>query len=197
TVNAVNDAPVVQSKAFTVQANMKITGLTGLLTGVTDADATNANADPLSQDKAANYTSPNVTLTSVTGACTALASPCTISNVQSNGTFDFDPTPGLTGTITLNYTVTDTANPAPEVVSACGRVTVAVNGRVIWFVDTSLGAAGTGRLSAPFNTLAAATTAMGVNAAQRIFVFGASNTAVGTTVTLQGNNSQATQPLAQ
>src|SRR5262245_10293820 len=197
TVNAVNDAPVVQAKAFTVQANMKITGLTGLLTGVTDADATNANADALSQDKAANYTSPNVTLTSVTGACTALASPCTISNVQTNGTFDFDPTPGVTGTITLNYTVTDTGNPGPGVVSAAGTITITVNGPVIWFVDTSLGAAGTGRLSAPFNTLAAATTAMCVNAAQRIFVFGASNTAVGTTVTLQGNNSQATQPLAQ
>ncbi len=36
TVNAVNDAPVAQPKAFTVQANMKITGLSGLLTGVTD-----------------------------------------------------------------------------------------------------------------------------------------------------------------
>src|SRR6185369_10551267 len=32
TVNAVNDAPVAQPKAFTVQANMKINGLTGLLT---------------------------------------------------------------------------------------------------------------------------------------------------------------------
>src|SRR6185295_12744670 len=44
TVNAVNDKPVVDpaAKAFTVQANMKITGLSGLLVNATDPDATNA-----------------------------------------------------------------------------------------------------------------------------------------------------------
>ena len=35
-VTAVNDAPVPAAKSFTVQSNMKITGLTGLTTGATD-----------------------------------------------------------------------------------------------------------------------------------------------------------------
>ena len=38
TVTAVNDAPVAQAKSYAAQTNMKITGLGGLLTGVTDAD---------------------------------------------------------------------------------------------------------------------------------------------------------------
>jgi len=50
--------------------------LSGLLTGVTDPDATNGAADSLSFDAAAPaYTTPNVTLTSVTlGTCTTAPS---------------------------------------------------------------------------------------------------------------------------
>jgi CSLREA domain-containing protein len=188
TVNAVNDPPVVVAPAaYTAQANMKISGLTGLLGNVND------NAD--NGVNGCVSTTFTVTAGSISGTS---AHGGNISNVNlSTGTFDYDPPAGYTGTDTFTYTVSDTGCPGPGVASAAATVTINVIGPVIWFVDTTLAVAGTGRLSAPFNTLLAATTAMGVNANQRIFVFGGSTTAVGTTVTLQGNNSQATQPLAQ
>jgi CSLREA domain-containing protein len=189
TVNAVNDPPVVVSPTsvtpFAVQANMKRTGLTGLLGNVND------NADNgVNGCVSTTFTVTNVSATTPAGG--------TISNLNtSTGTFDFDPPPGVTGTVTFTYTVTDTGCPGPGVASAPVTVTFNVAAPVIWFVNTTLGPAGNGTLNTPFNTLAAATAAMGLNANQRIFVFGASTTLAGTTVTLQGNNSQASQPLAQ
>jgi hypothetical protein len=96
-----------------------------------------------------------------------------VSNVNAAaGTFDFDPPAGGTGTYTVSYTVVDNGYPAPGATSAPQTITFTVNGPVIWFVDTTAGAGGTGRLSAPFSTLPSATTAMGSNANQRIFVRG-------------------------
>jgi CSLREA domain-containing protein len=198
TVNAVNDAPVVDpvAKAFTVQANMKSSGLTGLLANATDPDATNANADSLSADKIAGYTSPTFTLASVTGACTALAQPCTISITNaSNGTFNFDPPPGVASPIVLNYTISDNGNPG-SATSAAGTINVTVNGPVIWFVDPARANNGNGTLSdtsnavGPFNSLASATSAMGVNTAQRIFVY-SGTTALNAAVPLAGASTRA------
>src|SRR6185436_15680942 len=98
------DLPVVDpaAKAFTVQANMRSVGFTGLLANATDPDATNANADALSADAIAGYTSPTFTLASITGACESIvanpatgAGPCKITITStSTGTFTFDPHPG-------------------------------------------------------------------------------------------------------
>ena len=177
TVNAVNDAPTAAAKAFTVQANMKIslgTNVTtpdNLLVGATDTN-----------DVAGDATwSPSFTLGSITvgAGCTG----CTVSNVDNaNGTFDFDPPAGGTGTYTLNYTVVDNGHPTPGATSAAQTITMTVNGPVIWFVDTAATGAETGRLSAPFNTLAEATTAMGSSTNHRIFVTGGNVTG---NVTLQ------------
>src|SRR5205823_8256849 len=38
TVSAVNDAPTATTHSYSAQANMKITGLTGLLSGASDPD---------------------------------------------------------------------------------------------------------------------------------------------------------------
>jgi CSLREA domain-containing protein len=186
TVNPVNDPPVVVAPAaFAVQANMKRTGLTGLLANVTDVDT--GTGSP-----ACDPTPFTVTSGSIGGPAAS-----SVSNVNlSTGTFDFDPPAGVTGPVTFTYTVSDNGCPGVAI-SAPVTVTVNIAGPVIWFVNTTLGAAGNGTLNTPFNTLAGATAAMGLNANQRIFVFGGSTTASGTTVTLQGNNSQATQALAQ
>jgi VCBS repeat-containing protein len=170
TVIPVNDAPVAAAKAFTAQANMKIS-LGGLLTGATDPN--DVAGDP-------SWT-PTFTLGSITvgAGCTG----CTISNVDTNaGTFDFDPPAGGTGSFSVTYTVVDNGFPAPGATSAPQTVTFTVNGPVIWFVDASLGVNGTGRLSAPFNNLGSAITAYATHTNERIFVKGGNVTG---NVTLQ------------
>jgi VCBS repeat-containing protein len=160
TITPVNDAPVAAAKAFTAQANMKIS-LGGLLVGATDPN--DVAGDP-------SWT-PSFTLGTITvgAGCTG----CTVSNVNTtNGTFDFDPPAGGSGPYTVTYTVVDNGFPAPGATSAPATITFTVNGPVIWFVDTAAAGGGTGRLSAPFNTLAGATTAMSTHTNERIFVTG-------------------------
>lgn len=156
TVNAVNDAPTAAAKSYTAQANMKI-GLGGLLVGAADAADTGANP---------GYT-PTFTVGSITAGagCTG----CTVSNIDAtNGTFDFDPPAGGTGTFTLSYTVVDSGDPAPGVESAPQTITVTVNGPVIWFVDAAAAPGGTGRLSEPFSSLGGAAAVDAAN--HRIFL---------------------------
>jgi CSLREA domain-containing protein len=175
TVNAVNDPPVVVAPAaFAVQANMKRTGLTGLLGNVND------NAD----NGVNGCVSTTFTVTSGSISATSPAGGV-VSNVNlTNGTFDFDPPPGFTGgNVTFTYTVSDTGCPGVGI-SAPVTVTVAVSGTVIWFVNPAAGVNGTGTLASPFNLLASANTAMGVNAGQRIFVYtGTTTSGVGVTLT--------------
>jgi hypothetical protein len=155
TVNAVNDAPVAAAKAFAVQANMQIVGLSGLLTGATDPDTGDGGYT-------ASFTVNDVLLDACAGG--------TISNVNTAaGTFDFDPPPGSLGPCTLKYRVDDSGNPAPAATSAYATITITINGPVIWFVDDSAAPGGTGRLSAPFQTLADAAAVDAAN--QRIFLY--------------------------
>jgi hypothetical protein len=154
TVTAVNDAPSAANQTYAAQANMRI-NLTGLLAGASDTN-----------DAGGAYT-PSFTVGSVTAGagCTG----CTVTNVDSaNGTFDFDPPAGGTGTYTLSYTVVDSGDPTPGATSAPATITVNVAGPVIWFVDPAAAGAGTGRLSSPFQSLSSATAVAG--AGQRIFV---------------------------
>src|SRR5207245_9100323 len=70
--------------------------------------------------------------------------------------------------------------------SAPGTAPVAVSGPVIWFVNPGAGpdTTHTGTLNNPFQLLASATTAMGVNSGQRIFVYtGTTTSAVGVSLT--------------
>jgi CSLREA domain-containing protein len=196
TITAVNDAPVVANKSFLAKANMKIgyqINLAANGTGdVTDAD----NND-------AGFTN-TFTLTSVTGACTSAALPCTISITNaSTGTFNFDPPPGTVGNVILNYTVTDNGRPLPAQVSAPGTITIAVSGPVIWFVDPTRANDGNGTLSdtslaagqpGPFKLLSSATAKLATLAPnQRVFVYSGTTTAainanVGEVLTLKDNN---------
>jgi VCBS repeat-containing protein len=158
TVDPVNDAPVAAAKSYTVQANMKIS-LSGLLTGATDPNDVAGDAS----------WSPTFTVGSITAGAGCVG--CTISNVNNaNGTFDFDPPAGGTGAYTVSYTVVDNGHPMPAATSAPQTITFNVSGPVIWFVDEDGAAGGTGRLSAPFNDLSAATAAYGTHTNERIFV---------------------------
>jgi hypothetical protein len=142
TVNAVNDAPAATAKSYTAQANMKVVGLTGLLTGASDPDTGDVGYT-------ASLSVGTLSASNPAGATLTLTS-------ASTGTFDFDPPPGTTGAVTFTYTVCDTGNPGPGLCSAATTVTVTVAGPVIWFVNAAAPAGGNGRLSSPFNLLSAA-----------------------------------------
>ena len=105
---------------------------------------------------------------------------------NANGSFTFNPTPGYEGTTTFGYTITDN-----EGSTDTGTVSITVTG-MIWFVN-STGAAGDGRLTSPFNSLAAfqaVNTGTGNNpaAGDKIFLF-ENATAYTGPVTLLNNQS--------
>ncbi len=152
TVNPVNDPPVAQIKTASAQANMKIVGLSGLLTGVTDADA------------GVNGCTPTFTVASLTSGTGG-----TVSNLNAAaGTFDFEPNPGFTGNATASYTVQDNGCPGTAT-SAPATISITVNGPVIWFVNGAAAAGGNGTLNQPFQTLASVPAVDSAN--DRVFVF--------------------------
>ncbi|MBB3839834.1 hypothetical protein FHS57_003845 [Runella defluvii] len=63
-----------------------------------------------------------------------------------NGSFTFNPNPGYEGTTTFKYTVTD------GTFSSTGTVRITVTG-MIWFINSSAGSGGDGRLGTPFNNM--------------------------------------------
>ena len=152
TVTCLNDPPVAQIKTASAQANMKIVGLSGLLTGVTDADA------------GVNGCTPTFTVASLTSGTGG-----TVSNLNAAaGTFDFEPNPGFTGNATASYTVQDNGCPGTAT-SAPATISITVNGPVIWFVNGAAAAGGNGTLNQPFQTLASVPAVDSAN--DRVFVF--------------------------
>ena len=154
TVTCVNDPPTAQPQGYTAHANMRVSiPAPGLLRGATDVEA-------------------GTTLTVGTVSATTPAGG-TITNLNNaTGAFEFDPPPGFTGgNVTFTYTVCDNGIPPPSACSALATVTVAVSGPVIWFVDDGATGTETGRLSAPFNTLAEAVAAIGTDTGERVFLY--------------------------
>lgn len=77
--------------------------------------------------------------------------------VTSNGAFTYDPPTGFEGTDTFTYTVTDGA------LTATATVTMTVVDPV-WFIDGSAAPGGDGRMSAPFDSVAAFMARQGMGA---------------------------------
>lgn len=156
TVVAVNDAPTALTKTASAQANMKIAGINAsLLTGASDPD------------NGVNGCSTTLSIASINTGTNG-----TVSNVNLGaGTFDFEPAAGFTGSATATYTVSDNGCPGPGATSAPTTINITVGGPVIWFVDDSAAGGGDGRLGREFQTIGAATTAIGANTNQKIFVY--------------------------
>ena len=69
------------------------------------------------------------------------------------GQFTYIPPPGYEGNDTFTYRLTDNANAASAGSNRTATVTIPISG-MVWFINNTAGA-GDGRLSSPFNTLAA------------------------------------------
>ena len=92
--------------------------------------------------------------------------------VNPGGTFTYLPAAGFSGTDTFQYTIT--CGGSGKTASASVTITV---GTVVWYVNDALSAAGTGESNAPFNTLAAANSAVGTNSI--VFLYQGSGTYTG------------------
>src|SRR5262249_36201220 len=68
--------------------------------------------------------------------------------LNADGSFTYNPPAGFEGNDSFVYRLTNGGG------SADGTVTITVGG-MLWFIDNNQGTAGDGRLSSPFNTLAA------------------------------------------
>jgi hypothetical protein len=106
--------------------------------------------------------------------------------VNPDGTFNYLPNAGFAGTDTFVYTITCGASGTTN--SATVTITV---GTLVWYVDNSKSAAGTGESNAPFNTLAAANSAAGANSI--IFVYQGNATYTGG-VTMKSGEDLFGQP---
>ncbi len=70
-------------------------------------------------------------------------------NVNSDGSFTYNPPPGFEGIDTFSYTIQDING-----ITDSAAVFIDVS-NMVWFIDNSAVAGGDGRLSAPFNSVAA------------------------------------------
>lgn len=144
--NTLNASPITTDESFNVIGNVSITVPNGA------ADLLGNDYDP--------ETSNNSTLTASAGATSAQGGNVT---VNSDGSFTYNPPPGYTGTDSFTYTARDRggdgiANNADDATTT-GTVTLNISG-MIWFVQNGAAncttlAAGCGRLSNPFSSLAA------------------------------------------
>src|SRR5262249_5190885 len=131
TVIPVNDPPQnVTPKSHNVTGNVRIQvpSLSGLLTGVTDPEGDSFTA----QVDASSTHVGDIT-------------------INADGSYTYNPKAGRTGTDTVKFKVCD--NGTPVACSAVQSLTLTVSD-MIWFIDNSKVAAGDGRLTSPFNTLA-------------------------------------------
>lgn len=120
----------------------------------------------------------------ITASSTATAGGGTVS-VRANGTFVYTPAAGFTGADTFTYSITNPVSPSANA-NNTATVTVNVSGPVIWYVDSTVASTGSGRLGSPFKTLAEATTAVGANTNQRIFLYSAGSYSGNVTLRAQG-----------
>jgi hypothetical protein len=130
-VTCVNDPPAnVVNRSHAVTGNVRIqVAAPSLLAGVTDVEGDSFSA------------------TAVASGTTANGGNYTIS---AAGGYAYNPPPGYEGSDSFSYQVCDTGSP---VACASANVDLTISG-MLWFLDNSASAAGNGRLTSPFNSLA-------------------------------------------
>ncbi len=134
---SLNASPIAGNDTFAVTGNLQIQ----VPDGANDVLANDFDPD----------TNSNAGLTASGGTTSAQGGNVTIN---ANGSFSYNPPPGFEGTDTFTYTVTDAGG-----ATNTATITFNVSG-MIWFVNNNAAActtlaAGCGRLTNPFSTLAA------------------------------------------
>lgn len=128
-----------------------------------------------------------ITVTAVNGNAANVGAAVTTGQggtvtVQADGSFNYNPPAGFEGADNFTYSI-DNRFGVPSV----STVTFTISG-MIWFVNNAAGSAGDGRLSSPFNTLAAFTavnngTGNNPAAGEPVFIYtGAGNYTGGTSL---------------
>ncbi len=104
--------------------------------------------------------------------------------LNNDGSFNYSPNAGFTGTETFTYTLTD-GNPVglPVPLTDVATVTITVS-NVIWFVDNSVAGPGTGTVIDPLKSLTTAGTA---SSAGHVIFFKANGTTASGGITLKNN----------
>jgi len=159
-------APVVEDDARTVTAHLQA--------AYTDATAGGNDDHLLLNDNCAGCTLTfgETDATANSAGSTATFTDGAIVTVDSDGTFTYNPPPGITGTTdTFVYRLTTLAGEFDE-----ATVTMTIDGPVIWYVDAdATGAVFNGTAAFPFDDLAVSTNGFDANAAdapgQTIFVY--------------------------
>jgi VCBS repeat-containing protein len=141
TITILNQAPVANPDSFAAVGNTELRVGTG---------GTLYPAAVVAGSVLANDSDPEGDTLTVTGVATPPAHG-TVS-INPNGSFNYLPNAGYIGPDSFQYTVSDGAN------TATGTVTLSISTRV-WYVRNDA-LAGDGRSPSPFNTLAAAASAV-------------------------------------
>ncbi|HVF97724.1 MAG TPA: Ig-like domain-containing protein, partial [Flavisolibacter sp.] len=103
--------------------------------------------------------------------------------VNGDGSFTYNPGPGYEGTEVINYTI-DNGFSSP----VAAQVSITVSG-MIWFINNAAGTTGDGRLSSPFNSIAAYNSFSGLNnpaANDNIFIYESGTNYTGPLALLNG-----------
>lgn len=155
TVNPLNDAPSVSAApSYSASTNIQldIPAGSGLLLNA--SDETTEAGDP---------NGPGIPGTVLTAGNGANPLPVTTTNGgnlsinAADGSFSYNPPPGFTGVDNFTYVVCDNGIGIPaSTCSAPVNVNITVSGPTVWFIDNNVsGGANNGRLSSPFESLAA------------------------------------------
>ncbi|MGH9967469.1 MAG: Calx-beta domain-containing protein [Pyrinomonadaceae bacterium] len=137
-VGTPKSTPIGFADAYSVLGNVRIQvpdGLSDLLANDRDPD-TDTNAGLTITTLAGDNTAPFAGNSTQGGQVTA---------ASGNGSFEYNPPAGFTGSDTFTYIVSDADGSSQPV-----TVTLTVTG-LIWFVNSAAPVGGTGRLTAPFN----------------------------------------------
>ena len=157
--SAIGCVTATQSYTLAVRPNLGPDSYSGVgntqlfVTGVSGAPTTPAvqsGTAALANDTPAGA----VAVTAATIACGGIGGSLTI---DASGLFVFTPPLATTGTSTCVYTATSDSGGTGTPASATATISLTLTNRV-WYVNGAAGA-GDGRSSAPFNTLASASTA--------------------------------------
>lgn len=87
--------------------------------------------------------------------------------IAADGSFSYSPPAGFIGADSYSYTLNDGTPVSGVTATDNGTITITV-GNMIWFVDNSVGIAGTGTLASPFQSLSSVNAAS--SAGQVIFI---------------------------